>query len=103
AYAAYQATLSGKPAMAAAPPVLAVLGKVKVLADYDATEATCLSLKKDEAADLVGPDTNGWVLLRSSAGTQGFFPASYTEKIEAAAPGSPAGEPPGSPPGSPPP
>ena len=53
AYAAYQATLSGKPAMAAAPAVLPVLGAVKILADYDATEGTCLTLKKDEVAEQV--------------------------------------------------
>ena len=43
-----------------------------------------LTLKTDQ----VGPDTNGWVLLRSSLGKQGFFPASYTEKVVLEAPGA---------------
>ena len=64
---------------------------VRILYDYVATERGVLSLRAGDVATLLEFKDQGWCILKTTAGQEGYFPQSYIEPAGAiAAVGPPA-------------
>ena len=57
--------------------------RARVLYAYDKTDNNEIDSRENEVIELVNtdPSLNGWYVGLKSDGSQGFFPASYCEKI----------------------
>jgi len=63
-------------------PVVAVQKvRVRVRDDYAATDTGVLSLKKGVSATALVDDDNGWALVRTDLGEEGWFPVNYIRLI----------------------
>ena len=72
-------------------PILAPNAVVRILYDYVATERGVLSLRAGDVATFLEIKDQGWCILKTTAGQEGYFPQSYIEPAGAiAAVGTPA-------------
>ena len=57
--------------------------RARILYNYDRTEMSEIDIREGEVVELIStdPSLNGWYEGKKSDGSQGYFPASYCEKL----------------------